>query len=174
MLLRGAVLKPRTLNEMDTELMRRHATIHDRINGLSWKEPPRNGSSEGYNFGGKGASQSFSDGNTQGRSQHMRWFPPPPPPPTTTTTPGIPPSNIQASQWYQQTSTTYSSAVSSDGHSSGIMRLEDLQTYFRGSGGYSRGGYSGGRGYYSQDRRSGGGSGYYQGHDDRYSGSGYR
>ena len=162
MLLRGANLKPRRLNEMDTELMRRHATTHDRLFGFSWqsRESPRTGTpQEGY------ISQR-TNGNPQGQGeQHMRWYPP-------ASTPGIPPSNAQASQWYQQTSVSYG-AVSNGSHSSGIMRLEDLRAQFGSNSrdgapsGDSRRGYSD-RGYYSQDRRSGG-SGYYQ---NQYSGSG--
>ena len=99
----------------------------------------------------------------------MKWYPP-------ANTPGIPPSNAQASQWYQQTASY--GAPANGGHSSGVMRLDDLAAQF-GGGGPPRGGFNGrdsrggqqNRGYYGQDRRGGGGSGYYQ--DNRY-GSGNR
>lgn len=174
MLLRGAVLNPRTLNEMDFELMRRHASTHDRIHGLNWQSQQNRDSSryngtsqqqQSYNSRQNGNSQDYGGG---GGGQHMKWFPP-------TNTPGIPPSNIQASQWYQQTS-TFSTSVQNGGHSSGVLRLEDLQAQF-GGGGVPRGGFNdggnsrGGRGY---DRRGGGGggggSGYYK--ESWYSGSG--
>jgi hypothetical protein len=169
MLLRGAVLNPRTLNEMDFELMRRHASTHDRIHGLNWqsqqnRDSPRTSQQQQlYNSRQNGNSQDYGAGG-----QHMKWFPP-------TNTPGIPPSNVQANQWYHQTSTS-SASVQNGGHSSGILRLEDLQAQF-GSGGVPRGGFNGddnsrgGRGY---DRRGGGGggggSGYYR--ESWYSGSG--
>lgn len=192
MLLRGVVLAQPTLNEMDFEVMRRHAATHDRIQGLSWqnRDSPRNGTPQNYKSRANGNSQGYSNygnnqgysnyGNSQGYSgngnsggQHMKWFPP-------ANTPGIPPSNAQASQWYQQTE-SYTVATVNGGHSSGVMRLEDLAAQF-GGGGQPRGGYGGGdsrggqqqsRGYYNADRRGGGGggSGYYQ--DNRY-GSGYR
>lgn len=164
MLLSGAVSKPRTLNEMDFEAMKRHASTHDRIHGLSWqnRDSPRAGTSQSYNPRANGNPQGYSE------SQHMKWYPP-------ASTPGIPPSNTQASQWYQQTSVAHGS-VPDGGHSSGIMRLEDLQAQFGGTnrGGFNMGGNQG-RGYYGQDRRSNrgnGGSGYYQGQYGR-SGSGY-
>ena len=187
MLLRGVVLAQPTLNEMDFEVMRRHASTHDRIQGLSWqnRDSPRNGTPQGNKSRPNGNSQGYSNygnnqgyfnyGNSQGYSgngnsggQHMKGFPP-------SITPGIPPSNAQASQWYQQTASH--GAAARGGHSSGVMRLEDLAAQFGGggpplrglNGGDSRGGQPS-RGYYNQDRR-GGGSGYYQ--DNRY-GSGYR
>lgn len=164
MLLRGAVLHDRRLNDMDFEAMRRHASTHDRIHGLNWqhRDSPRNATAQGYNSQGH---NSRSNGNSQDYNsggQHMKWFPP-------ANTPGIPPSNAQASQWYQQTS----QAVQPGGHSSGVMRLEDLQAQF---GGGSRGGFNGNsrgqdQGYYGHDgRRSGRGSGYYQNQENRFGG----
>jgi hypothetical protein len=160
---------------MDVETMRRHAATHDRIQNLGWQNhnSPRNGNSQGYhartngnsNYGnsmGYGNSRGSYD-NSQG-GQHMKVFPPAP-------TPGVPPSNIQASQWYQQTS----QGGTSQGHNSGILRLEDLQSQFGnipparggyqnrggGYGGNSRGNDRGGNGYYgNQENRSGSGSGY--------------
>jgi hypothetical protein len=161
MLLSGAVLKPRTINEMDVELMRRHASTHDRIHNLNWqnRNSPRNGNSQGYNSRPNGNSQGYNSnyGNTQGYNQgnsqgydnsqgggqHMKWFPPVP-------TPGVPPPNTQAAQWYQQTSSY--GAAQNVGHSSGVLRLEDLQATFGGGAGSSRGGYG-------NDNR-GGSSGY--------------
>ena len=191
MLLQGIVLDQPTLNEMDFEVMRRHASTHDRIQGLSWqsRDSPRNGNPQNYKPRSNGNPQGYSNnGNNQGYSnygnsqgyagsgnssgQHMKWFPP-------ANTPGIPPSNAQASQWYQQTA-SYSGTAANEGHSSGVMRLEDLAAQFGGGGGQPRGGYNAGDsrggqqsrgGYYNQDRRGRGGSGYYQ--DNRY-GSGYR
>jgi hypothetical protein len=164
MLLRGAILHDRRLNDMDFEAMRRHASTHDRIHGLNWqnRDSSRDGTQQGYNSQGynsrsNGNSQDYNNGG-----QHMKWFPP-------VNTPGIPPSNTQASQWYQQTSVTAQNGA----HSSGVMRLEDLQAQF---GGGSRGGFNSNsrgqdRGYYSQDsRRGGGGSGYYQNQENRYGG----
>lgn len=164
MLLRGATLNPRTLNEMDFELMRRHASTHDRIHGLNWqqRDSPRNGS---YNNSRQNGNSQQDYGGGGGGQQHMKWFPPGNTPGIPT--PGIPPSNVQASQWYQQTS-----VQQNGGHSSGVLRLEDLQAQFGGAA-RSRGGFNGGgdnsRGGRGYDRR-GGGSGYYQ--DNRYSGSG--
>ena len=162
MLLRGAILCDRRLNDMDFELMRRHASTHDRIHGLNWqhRDSPRNGTPQGYNSQGYNSRPNGNPQDSNSGGQHMKWFPP-------ANTPGIPPSNIQASQWYQQTSVT----VQNEGHSSGVMRLEDLQAQF---GGGSRGGFNGNsrgqdRGYYGQDSRRGGrGSGYYQNQENRY------
>src|SRR5947207_7606253 len=143
MLLRGAVLPDRRLNDMDFEVMRRHASTHDRIHGLNWqnRDSPRNRTPQGYNSRSNGNSQDYSV-----EGQHMKWFPP-------ANTPGIPPSNAQASQWYQQTSVP----IQNRGHNYGIMRLEDLQVQF---GGGFRGGFNGNsrgqdRGYYGQDSRRG-------------------
>lgn len=184
MLLNGAVLKPRALNDMDLEVMRRHATTHDRINNLNWN---RNGDrSNGY--------------NQQSGGGHMRSYPPTP-------TPGVPPSNVAAVQWYHQTNMSFGSQIGG-AHVSGVLRLQDLQAQFgnvSGASGEPRGYYSqpptrtghyGQGGYGQQDRGHGdrghdqrggygdrggnnqgrrGGSGYYQNQDGRYgSGSGYR
>jgi len=184
MLLRGAVLNQRTLNEMDIESMRRHASTHDRINNLNWqnRNSPRNGNSYGYQSrtnGNSNYSNPQGYGNPQGSynnsqgGQHMRVFPPVP-------TPGVPPSNIQATQWYQQTSSYGGPPQAGAGHNSGILRLEDLQSQF-GNIPPARGGYQN-RGGYNQDRGNSrgndrGGNGYYGNQDNRYgsgSGSGYR
>jgi len=172
MLLRGAILKPRTLNEMDIETMRRHAATHDRIQNQSWqnRNSPRNGGYQARTNGNSNYGNSMGYGNSRGSydnsqgGQHMKVFPPAP-------TPGVPPSNIQASQWYQQTS----QGGTSPAHNSGILRLEDLQTHFGnipparggyqnrggGYGGNPRGNDRGGNGYYgNRENRSGSGSGY--------------
>jgi len=181
MLLNGAVLKPRTLNDMDLELMRRHASTHDRINNLNWNRNRDSNRSNGYSQGGG----------------HMRSYPPAP-------TPGVPPPNVAAVQWYQQTGISFSAQIGG-GHNSGVLRLEDLQAQFgavgnsagdprghysqsQGRGGYynqdrnygqqNRGGYGQDRGGYGQDRgygrndRGGNRGSYYQNQDNRYSGSG--
>jgi hypothetical protein len=203
MLLRGAELRPRVLNEMDVDLMRRHASTHDRIQNLNWqnRDSPRNGNNNnrngnrGYQNSQGNGSQGYQQYQGQGSgygNQPMKSFPP-------AAAPGVPASNLQASQWYEQTSTN-------GGHSSGIMRMDDLQAQFGGAGtqssqshgGYqSRGGYGdeirggyGGRGGtqdrsrndrgYGDPNRGGyggsGGSGHYQGprHSGSGSGSAYR
>jgi hypothetical protein len=161
MLLPGVVLKSRTLNELDIDLMRRHAATHDRINNLSWQNRSSNG--RGYNGRANESPQGYNQDyrNTQRPQQHMKSFP-------SSNSPGIPPSNAQASQWYQETSVQIGT-IPNGGHNSGILRLEDLRMQF---GGGSQGGYTmsdhrqrqQGQGFYGRGSRNdegyGAGSGY--------------
>ena len=158
MLLNGAVLKSRVLNEMDIELMRRHASTHERIHNLNWS---RNGDrSNGYNQGQGGYNQGQGGYNQGQGGGHLRSYPAAP-------TPGVPPSNVAAASWYQQTTTNFS-LQNTGGHVSGVLRLEDLQAQFGSVSGASGGEL---RGYYSQSSGRGGyynqgGSGQ-QGYGDR-------
>ena len=169
MLLRGAILNPRTLNEMDLEVMRRHATTHDRIQNLSGERDRNSNGGQRYQSRNNNNYAPTYD-TSQSGSQHMKWYPP------AQSTPGIPPSNAQASQWYQQQpSTTAYNTAPNGAHNSGIMRLDDLRTQFGGNSN-SRGGFQGGSsqggGYYSQGQRNVG-NGYYQNQGNRYNGYGY-
>jgi hypothetical protein len=73
----------------------------------------------------------------------MRSYPPAP-------TPGVPPSNVAAAQWYQQTNSGYG-PQNGNPHVSGVLRLEDLQAQFGNVSGAS----GEPRGYYSQPNRGG-------------------
>lgn len=178
MLLNGAVLRPRVLNEMDVDLMRRHASTHDRIHNLGWqnRNSPRNGNggsgynrngnsgynnsreNQGYGNSGYGGQQGGQQGyGAQGYgNQPIKSFPP-------ANAPGVPPSNAMASQWYEQTSV----GQGNGGHNSGIMRLDDLQTHFGAAGGQpgfqNRAGYQNRGGY--DDQNQGGYAG--RGNQDR-------
>jgi len=162
MLLRGAIPDARKLNDMDFEVMRRHAATHDRINGFTWQSRDSRNNGNSY-------SNRVHGGYSQDMGQPVRSLPPAGP------TPGVPPSNAAASQWYQQTYSTYS--VSSSGAAkSGVMRLDELSVMFGNSNNQrseSRRDDRNNRnqGYY-ENRGSSGGSGYYQGYDNNYRGSG--
>jgi hypothetical protein len=155
MLLRGAIPQPRILTESQIEDMRRN-TFQDRPpRYFQNRDSPR----DRFNSRVNGDSQ-YSQTN---ESQHMKWN-------SNARTPGIPPSNVQASAWYEQTSTAHSSDTAHNengGHNSGIMRLDDLQAQFGGRNDrrYQDRGYQD-RGYHNRSR----GSGYYSGQHSGYGG----
>jgi len=160
MVLRGVIPDPRKLNDMDFEVMRRHASTHDRINGFTWQSNNSRGNGNGRPY-----SARPNGGYTQDSgNQPMRSYPPGP-------TPGVPPPNAAASQWYQQTSSSYSNG-SSGSPRSGVMRLDDLSAMFADNNQRQRDPRRDDRGYYGNRGNNSGGSGYYQGYDSRYGGSG--